>query len=194
MKGTAATDIAGILGPDGVLSRRIEGFRHRAQQQEMAEAVADCIDSHGVLITEAGTGTGKTFAYLVPALLSGRKVIVSTGTRNLQDQLFHRDLPVVRHALDLPVTPALLKGRSNYLCIHRLDNTLTNGRLPSREQADALQQVRRWAGRTRSGDRAELSDVPENAPVWPLVTSTVDNCLGQECPVYGECHLAEARR
>ena len=194
MKDLAATDIAAILGPDGVLSQRIEGFRHRIQQQEMAEAVADCIDARCVLITEAGTGTGKTFAYLAPALLSGRKVIVSTGTRNLQDQLFHRDLPVVRDALDLPMTPALLKGRSNYLCIHRLDNALTSGRLPSRGQADLLQQVRRWAGRTRSGDRAELSDVPENSPIWPLVTSTVDNCLGQECPVYSECHLAEARR
>ncbi len=194
MTGLAGTDIAAILGPQGLLSQRIGGFRHRSQQQEMAEAVAVCIDSRGALIGEAGTGTGKTFAYLVPAMLSGRKVIISTGTRNLQDQLFHRDLPVIRDALDLPVTPALLKGRSNYLCVHRLDNVLSDGRLPSGEQIDLLQRVRRWAGRTSSGDRAELADVPENASIWPLVTSTVDNCLGQECPAYSACHLAEARR
>ena len=194
MTGLAAREIAAILGPEGLLSQRIHDFSYRVQQQEMAEAIAQCIDSRGLLITEAGTGTGKTFAYLVPALLSGRKVIISTGTRNLQDQLYHRDLPVIRNALDLPVAPALLKGRSNYLCVYRLDKALSDGRLPSREQTDLLQRVRSWAGRTASGDRAELSEVPENAPVWPLVTSTVDNCLGQECPVYSDCHLAEARR
>lgn len=190
----ADLDIAAILGPDGRLSKRIPGFTYRAQQLEMAEAVAHSIEQRNALITEAGTGTGKTFAYLVPALLSGRKVILSTGTRNLQDQLFHRDLPVVRDALDVPVTVALLKGRSNYLCNHRLENAFGDGRLPSREQADQLARIKSWAGRTRRGDRAELTDVPENARIWPLVTSTVDNCLGQECPAYSKCHLVEARR
>ena len=187
-------EIADILGPDGLLAKRIPGFSHRPQQEEMALAVAETLDRGGVLITEAGTGTGKTFAYLVPALLSGRKVIISTGTRNLQDQLFHRDLPVVKDALAAPVSVALLKGRANYLCIHRMENAALDGRARIREVADQLVQVQRWAGRTRRGDIAELADIPENAPAWPLVTSTTDNCLGPECPAYSKCHLAEARR
>ncbi len=187
-------EISEILGPDGLLSRCVEGFSYRQQQQEMAQRVAEALARKGVLITEAGTGTGKTFAYLVPALLSGRKVIISTGTRNLQDQLYHRDLPLVRDALALPTRLALLKGRSNYLCIHRMETALLEGRLGSREMVDQLLQVRRWSGTTGAGDVAELTSIPENAHIWPLVTSTTDNCLGQECPVYDKCHLAEARR
>ncbi len=188
------SEIADIFGPDGLLARCIENFSYRAQQAEMAERVAGTVAAGGVLITEAGTGTGKTFAYLVPALLSGRKVIVSTGTRNLQDQLFHRDLPVVRKALAVPGSVALLKGRSNYLCIHRLERAALDGRTRAREVADHLAQVQRWAGKTRSGDIAELVHIPEGSPIWPIVTSTTDNCLGQECPSYNSCHLVEARR
>jgi ATP-dependent DNA helicase DinG len=187
-------EISEILGPDGLLSRCVEGFSYRSQQQEMAQRVADTLVQGGVLITEAGTGTGKTFAYLVPALLSGRKVIISTGTKNLQDQLYHRDLPLVRDALALPTSLALLKGRSNYLCIHRMENALLEGRLGSREMVDQLMQVQRWSGTTGSGDVAELTTIPENARIWPLITSTTENCLGQECPAYSKCHLAEARR
>ncbi len=183
-----------LFGADGPLARRIEGFSLRPQQAEMAAAVATTLDAGGVLITEAGTGTGKTFAYLVPALASGRKVIVSTGTRNLQDQLFHRDLPMVRKALSLSTTVALLKGRSNYLCLHRLDNALLDPTSRRRELAADLAKVREWSTVTRSGDVAELRQVPERAPAWPLVTSTTDNCLGQDCPVYARCYLAEARR
>jgi len=188
------SEIADILGPDGLLSECIPGFCYRQQQQEMAEAVAETLEQGGVLITEAGTGTGKTFAYLVPALLSGRKVIISTGTRNLQDQLYHRDLPTVRDALNLSVSTALLKGRSNYLCIHRMENALLEGRLRSREAVDQLMQVQQWSARTKSGDVAELVDIPEKSTIWPWVTSTTDNCLGQECPSYSACHLVEARK
>ena len=183
-----------ILGPDGLLSRCIEGFTCRPQQLEMAERVARTLEQGEVLICEAGTGTGKTFAYLVPALISGRKVIISTGTRNLQDQLFHRDLPLIRDALAVPTDIALLKGRANYLCPHRLETALLEGRLESRVMVDQLMRVQRWAGHTKRGDIAEIEGVPEDSRVWPLVTSSSENCLGQECPSYSKCHLAEARR
>jgi len=187
-------ELAEIFGPDGVLARRIDGYSHRPQQQAMAEAVAAILEQGGVLVCEAGTGTGKTFDYLVPALLSGLRVIISTGTKNLQDQLFHRDLPLVRQGLSSPVSVALLKGRANYLCIHRLENTLVEGVHLSREQGRQLQRIREWSSGTDSGDLAEMSEIPEDAPIWPLVTSTTDNCLGQECPAYSDCHLLEARR
>jgi ATP-dependent DNA helicase DinG len=188
------TEIAEVLGLDGLLCRYLEGYTFRPQQLAMAEAVAETLDQGGVLVTEAGTGTGKTFAYLVPALLSGRKVVISTGTKNLQDQLFHRDLPLIRDALALPAQVALLKGRANYLCIHRMENALLEGRLRSRQAVEHLLDVQGWSGSTESGDIAELSSVPEDAEIWPLVTSTTDNCLGQDCPAYSKCHLVEARR
>jgi ATP-dependent DNA helicase DinG len=148
------TDYAEIFGPGGWLATRIEGFSHRPQQQEMAAAVGHTLEQQGVLICEAGTGTGKTFAYLVPALMSGLKVVVSTGTKNLQDQLFHRDLPMVRQSLASPISSALLKGRANYLCIHRLDNTLVEAIRLTREQVPQLQAIRQWSAATRSGARA----------------------------------------
>lgn len=187
-------DLSEVLGPDGLLAQHIDGFSYRPQQLQMAENVASAMADSGVLITEAGTGTGKTFAYLVPALLSGLKVIISTGTKNLQDQLYHRDLPLIRNLLAVPASVALLKGRANYLCIHRLDNALSEGRLRSRELVDQLTEVRSWSGSTKTGDVAELSSIPEDSHIWPIVTSTVDNCLGAECPAYGDCHLVEARR
>ncbi len=185
---------ADLLGADGPFSRLLEGFAPRRQQQEMATEVAEALEAGGVLVTEAGTGTGKTFAYLVPALLSGKKVVVSTGTRHLQDQLFHRDLPLVRQALDVPVRAALLKGRANYLCRYRLQQHLAAGRFRSREQAAEATAIRDWTGRTRSGDIAELTGIPEESRIWPLVTSNTDNCLGQECPDYADCFLVRARR
>ncbi len=186
------SDLDEILGPDGLLSRHIPGFAFRPQQLGMAQAVERAIEQDRVLVSEAGTGTGKTFAYLVPALLSGKKIIVSTGTRNLQDQLFHRDLPLVRDTLGSPARIALLKGRANYLCPQRMDSAGASGRLPT-QQVGQLMRVRDWAGRTRSGDIAELG-LPEDAGIWPHVTSTSDNCLGQDCPELPRCHLAEARR
>ncbi len=146
------------------------------------------------LIVEAGTGTGKTFAYLVPAMLWGGKVIVSTGTKHLQDQLFQRDIPTVRDALAVPVSVAMLKGRANYLCHYYLQRTADSGRLPTRQDTSHLQEIIRFAKITRTGDKAELASVPENSPVWPMVTSTRDNCLGQECPQYKECFVMQARR
>ncbi|MCA8092562.1 ATP-dependent DNA helicase [Burkholderia anthina] len=157
-------------------------------------AESDSDSGDNTLIVEAGTGTGKTYAYLVPAMLWGGKVIVSTGTKHLQDQLFQRDIPTVRNALAVPVTVAMLKGRSNYLCHYYLQRTADNGRLPSRQDTAYLQEIVRFAKVTKSGDKAELASVPETAPVWAMVTSTRDNCLGQECPHYKECFVMQARR
>ncbi|MEN8801653.1 MAG: ATP-dependent DNA helicase, partial [Thiogranum sp.] len=182
------------LSSNGVLAGEVADFAARPQQQDMAVAVERALAHGEVLIVEAGTGTGKTFAYLVPALLSGRKVIISTGTRHLQDQLFHRDLPTVQSALAIPLNAALLKGRANYLCHHRLETTRTEGRLTSRRQISQLENIFDWSGRTRSGDIAELSGIPEDAPIWPRVTSTADNCLGQQCECLQKCHVIQARR
>ena len=187
-------DVDAVLAPDGLLSRALPGFSWRRQQQEMAEAVASCIELGGRLIAEAGTGTGKTFAYLVPALLSGAKVIISTGTKNLQDQLFIKDLPLLREAMASPASVALLKGRANYLCLHRMENALLDTRGHRRAVARHLRQVQEWSLSTRSGDIAELASLPEDSPVWPLITSTGDNCLGSECPSFSKCHLVEARK
>ncbi len=181
-----------LLGPNGPLAARIPGFAPREQQQTMAEAVADALAETAALIVEAGTGTGKTFAYLLPALLSGQKVIVSTGTKTLQDQLFHRDLPTLRSALGVSTRIALLKGRANYLCLHRLENAELEPR--RRQQQAELQRIHNWSGRTRSGDISELTELPETAPIWPQVTSTADNCLGQDCPRIGDCFVMKARR
>ena len=160
----------------------------------MAQAVARAIGARHPLVAEAGTGTGKTFAYLVPALLYGGKVIVSTGTKTLQDQLFERDLPLVRDALAVPVTVALLKGRANYVCHHHLERTAREGRLPTREDARYLPKIVAFARASERGDRAELADVPENAAIWPLVTSTRDNCLGSNCAFHRECFVMKARK
>jgi ATP-dependent DNA helicase DinG len=229
-----AAEIDAIFAADGLLAQRIDGYRPRTSQIEMARAVAAAMEASGrampepamfeaqarparrlqrsgepgervgagtaeeagggTLIVEAGTGTGKTYAYLVPAMLWGGKVIVSTGTKHLQDQLFQRDIPTVRDALAVPVTVAMLKGRANYLCHYYLQRTADNGRLPSRQDTAHLQEIVRFAKITRTGDKAELASVPETAPVWSMVTSTRDNCLGQECPQYKECFVMQARR
>ncbi|MBN3570303.1 ATP-dependent DNA helicase [Burkholderia cenocepacia] len=165
-----------------------------AAADDAAATESDSAAGDNTLIVEAGTGTGKTYAYLVPAMLWGGKVIVSTGTKHLQDQLFQRDIPTVRNALAVPVSVAMLKGRANYLCHYYLQRTADNGRLPSRQDTAYLQEIVRFAKITKSGDKAELASVPENAPVWSMVTSTRDNCLGQECPHYKECFVMQARR
>jgi len=180
-----------FFAADSPLAAHLPGFRPRTGQAFMAQAVADTIARRGQLVVEAGTGTGKTFAYLLPALLSGGKIIISTGTKALQDQLYHRDLPLMSKALGRPVTTALLKGRANYLCLHRLENVAPEA---ATGQAADLAAVAEWRHRTRSGDRAELAEVPEDSPIWPLVTSTADNCLGQQCPHYQQCHVVKARR
>src|SRR5215469_10007123 len=149
-------DLSDLLGADGPLAAALPDFSPRQQQQELAAAVSGALEHFGVLVAEAGTGTGKTFAYLLPALLSGRRVLISTGTKTLQDQLFHRDLPAVRKAIGAPVKTALLKGRSNYLCRHRLDYSVSEGLFDSRERLKELEAVRQWSQVTRSGDIGEL--------------------------------------
>jgi ATP-dependent DNA helicase DinG len=163
------------------------------QQREMAKSVAGAIRENSILLVEAGTGTGKTFAYLVPSLLFGGKVIISTGTKNLQDQLFQKDLPVVRDAIKAPVTVALLKGRGNYVCQYHLARTLGAGRFATREEVLHLGKVEQYAKVTLSGDKSGLADVPENSQIWAQVTSTKDNCLGQDCPMHKECFVLKAR-
>ena len=186
--------LAELLGETGPLKDCVRGFSPRIEQQQMAEATAETIAANSTLIVEAGTGTGKTFAYLMPALLSGKKVIISTGTRHLQDQLFGKDLPVVRKALNAPVHSALLKGRSNYLCWHRLQTVASEGRQLTGKQLHELEEVRAWSAHTASGDIAELGLVSEDSVVWPRVTSTVENCLGQECEFFQDCFVVKARR
>jgi ATP-dependent DNA helicase DinG len=183
-----------VFSPTGPLATGIPGYRLRTQQVEMAERIAAALAENRVLVAEAGTGTGKTYAYLVPALLSGGKVIVSTGTKNLQDQLYSRDIPTIRKVLKSPVKTALLKGRANYLCHYHLERAVGEGRFLSREDADHALRIARFAKKTKTGDKADCSGVPENSPVWSLVTSTRDNCLGQECPHHKECFVLAARR
>jgi ATP-dependent DNA helicase DinG len=187
-------ELSSVFSADGALARAIPGYRLRPQQVEMAERIAAAIQSHGVLVAEAGTGTGKTFAYLVPALLAGGKVIVSTGTKTLQDQLFQRDLPTVRDALKAPATIALLKGRANYVCHYHLERARTEGRFLSREEAGHILAIARFAKTTSTGDKAECAAVPEDSGAWTAATSTRDNCLGQECPNAKECFVMAARR
>ncbi len=172
----------------------MQDFRARPFQVEMAHAVAETIAGKGQLVAEAGTGTGKTVAYLVPALLSGGKVIISTGTKTLQDQLFDRDIPTVRQALKVPVTVALLKGRANYVCHYHLERALNDGRLPTREEVRHLSEIERFARSTLTGDKAECSSVPESSGAWFHATSTRENCLGSPCPHYDKCFVMEARR
>jgi len=188
------TELELFFSSEGGLAKTIKGFRPRDPQIEMARAIAAAIQSHRHLIAEAGTGTGKTFAYLAPAILSGQKVIISTGTKNLQDQLFNKDLPVIRKAIKAPFLAALLKGRSNYLCSYRLENSLNSAFGFSKEDADALSKIKSWSKRTKTGDIAEMSDVAEANPVWYQATSSVDNCLGQDCPKYSDCFLFKARK
>ncbi|MBP7526200.1 MAG: ATP-dependent DNA helicase, partial [Propionivibrio sp.] len=176
-----------VFSPDGPLAAGIPGYRVRQQQVEMAERIAAAIAANSVLVAEAGTGTGKTYAYLVPALLSGGKVIVSTGTKNLQDQLFSRDIPTVRKVLGAPIQIALLKGRANYVCHYHLERAISDGRFIAREDAAHASRIARFAKATKTGDKADCGDVPENSTVWGMVTSTRENCLGQDCPYNKEC-------
>ncbi len=179
---------------DGALAQKIEGFKPREPQRLMAQAVSKAISEKQGLVVEAGTGTGKTYAYLAPALRSGKKVIISTGSKNLQDQLYSRDLPKVAAALKFKGRLALLKGRSNYLCLERLEQqSLSGGDLASQALSE-LAHLRHWSSNTEEGDISTCNVVPEDSFVWPLVTSTNDNCLGSDCPLYKECFVVKARR
>lgn len=186
--------VAGAFSAGGPLARAETDYRQRSQQLSLAAAVAEAIEDRAVLAAEAGTGVGKTFAYLVPALLSCRRVLVSTATKSLQDQLFLRDLPRLREALELPLTVALLKGRGSYLCLQRLKQARHDALLPDRYAARVLARIEQWAQVTASGDLAEIDGLDERSPVIPLVSSTRENCLGSDCPEFRACHVMKARR
>ena len=183
-----------IFAENGSLSLAAAAYRHRWQQVALARAIYEAMESQQVLIAEAGTGTGKTFAYLVPAILNGGKTIISTGTKTLQDQLYKRDIPAVRDALKIPVTVAMLKGRANYVCHYHLEHAHVEGRFFSREDAEYLPKVVRYAETTLDGDKAGLGEVPEEAGIWSYVTSSRENCLGQECPHLKKCFVMDARK
>jgi ATP-dependent DNA helicase DinG len=183
-----------ILAESGLLSKAIHGFTPRVAQQKMAAAIESTIQHNAQLIVEAGTGTGKSYGYLVPIFLAQKKTIISTGTKNLQDQLFFNDIPIIKKILDYPIKVVLLKGRSNYLCLHRMHRNREEGRFSSRQLAHELNTVYEWSASTQNGDTAELNVIQEDSAIWPYVTSTIDNCLGQDCPLYKDCFVVKARQ
>jgi ATP-dependent DNA helicase DinG len=191
-----------VFSETGALARVVDGYEPREGQRRMAEAVAAVVESGGTLLAEAGTGTGKTLAYLIPAILSGHRVLVSTGTKNLQEQIFFKDLPALRDALGVPFTATLMKGRGNYLCLHRWElyrdgvdgNTSAAGRLIETSDRVLLPIIDNWARKTETGDRAELRDLPENLPLWNEIAAEADTCLGTECPRYDECFVTRMRQ
>lgn len=185
---------AQVLGKDGPFAKNLSGFKVRDAQTQMAEAIEQAIEVKTSLLAESGTGTGKTFAYLVPALLSGKKTLISTGTKHLQEQLFHRDIPTVLKALEIGAKVSLLKGRSNYLCLHRMHQAKMSSKRLDKKQLSEITAISAWLPLTNTGDIGEFSDVPEDSRVWPLVTSTVDNCLGQACSYFEDCHVNKARK
>ena len=187
-------DSAEVLGEQGPFAEQLNNYTVREAQVAMATAIEKTIDQRQTLLAESGTGTGKTFAYLVPALLSGRKTLVSTGTKHLQEQLFHRDIPTVLKTMGINADVSLLKGRSNYLCLHRLQYARGSSRGLDKKQTADLEQVSAWTSRTRSGDISDLSEIAEDSRIWPLVTSSVDNCLGQACSYFEDCFVNKARK
>lgn len=186
--------ISNIFSVNGELSQSIKGFRPRTEQIEMAHAVGESIQNKSSLVIEAGTGTGKTFAYLAPALVFGKKTIISTGSKNLQDQLFNRDLPAIKKALNFTGKIALLKGRANYLCLERLDQVIAQGVLGDKSVLVELSKVRKWNNSTKTGDFTECIELAEDSPIIPQLTSTAESCLGTDCPNYSECYVASARK
>ncbi|HKC57846.1 MAG TPA: ATP-dependent DNA helicase, partial [Vicinamibacterales bacterium] len=197
-----ADAVTATFADGGALARVIDGYEPREGQRAMAAAVAEVLENGGMLIAEAGTGTGKTLAYLVPAVLSGQRVLVSTGTKNLQEQIFFKDLPTLRDALGKPFSATLMKGRSNYLCLHRFEtyrdgvegNTSAGGRLIESGDRVLLPIVDAWAKTTKTGDRAELRELPEDLPLWKDVAADAETCLGSECPRYGDCFVTLMRQ
>ncbi len=183
-----------IFSSSGLLSQQLENFRYRPQQQKMSRAVEEAFKNNDRLIIEAGTGVGKTFAYLIPALLSNKKVVISTGTKHLQDQLYFKDLPTILKILKLPNTVSLLKGRANYLCLYRLENHAIRIQQHNSRVAKKIQVIKDWSRLTKSGETAEVTEINETDSIWSNVTSTVDNCLGAECPSYQKCHVVKARQ
>jgi ATP-dependent DNA helicase DinG len=196
------TVVDAVFAEAGSLAAALPGYEPRDGQRRMAEAVAAVIDEGGMLLAEAGTGTGKTLAYLAPAILSGRRVLVSTGTKNLQEQIFFKDLPLLQAALGIQFTATLMKGRSNYACLQRWDayrdgvegNTSAGGRLIDTGDRIFLPIIQRWLAKTETGDRAELRDLPEDIPIWKDIAAEAESCLGVECPQYDSCFVTRMRR
>jgi len=185
--------VAGVFADGGALSSAMQGFEPRDGQRRMAAALAAAITSSGTLLVEAGTGTGKTLAYLIPALLSGRRVLISTGTKTLQEQILNKDIPAVEAALGRPVRATVMKGRSNYLCLHRLEHAKA-GTFKTLADVSAYRIIDAWAEETESGDRAEIRDLPDDTPVWSELTATTEQCLGSECPKFGDCFVMKMRQ
>ena len=183
-----------VFAPGGPLSTALDGFEARPAQRDMAAAVADVFADGGILLAEAGTGTGKTLAYLVPAILSRERVLISTGTKNLQEQIFFKDLPVLRDTLGIPFSAAYMKGRGNYLCLHRFDALKDSPAIRSREDAIAIEAIAEWAALTDTGDRAEMEDLPEDFALWPDIAATSENCIGADCPRFADCHVTRMRQ
>ncbi len=194
MEDHLSKNAAAVLGDDGPFAQSIENFKSREAQIEMASAIESTIEAKATLLAESGTGTGKTYAYLVPALLSGKTTLISTGTKHLQEQLFHRDIPTVVKHLDVNGKVSLLKGRSNYVCLHRTMIARTDARRLDKTQLHELETLSSWLSRTRSGDIGDLSEVPEDSRIWPAVTSTVDNCIGTNCSYFEDCYVNKARK
>jgi ATP-dependent DNA helicase DinG len=197
MDANLGTDISLIFSDSGPLATALTGFEPRDGQRQMAAAVASAIERGGTLLAEAGTGTGKTLAYLIPAILSRQRVLVSTGTKNLQEQIFFKDLPTLHEAIGIPFTATLMKGRSNYLCLHRFQTfeaEESNELFERPEKAVFLPVIQEWAKSTKTGDRAELRDLPEDLPLWKEISADADTCLGTECPRYGDCYITLMRQ
>ncbi len=192
-RATLRDRVAAVFSADGALARTLPDYEARESQIEMAKAVADVFESGGVVLAEAGTGTGKTLAYLVPAILSRQRTLVSTGTKNLQEQIYFKDIPALSDALGVPFTATYMKGRANYLCLHRLDQ-LTDGAPGTSVHHVLLPTIRQWAERTDIGDRAELEDLPEDLPFWNDISATAETCLGTECPRHEDCFVTKMRQ
>ena len=190
--------MAETFASGGRIALALSGFEARTGQREMADRAADVFADGGVLLAEAGTGTGKTLAYLVPAILSRRRVLISTGTKNLQEQIFYKDLPVLRESLGIPFTAAYMKGRGNYLCLHRFESYKEGGTAQSlgftRDESLYIRLIDEWKTETKTGDRAELEDLPEDLPFWKDIAATSENCLGTECPRYQDCFITQMRQ
>jgi len=200
-RATAATlhaAVAAAFGELGPIAKALPGFEARSGQLQMADRAADVFSDGGVLLAEAGTGTGKTLAYLIPAILSRRRVLVSTGTKNLQEQIFYKDLPVLRESLGIPFTATYMKGRGNYLCLHRFESFKEGGVAQSlgftRDESIHIRLIDEWRAETKTGDRAELEDLPEDLPFWKDIAASSENCIGTECPHYNDCFITRMRQ
>ncbi len=185
---------AAVFAGDGALAQALPEFEARPAQLQMAQAVAQTFEAGGVLLAEAGTGTGKTLAYLVPAILSRQRVLISTGTKNLQEQIFFKDLPVLRDVLQVPFTATYMKGRGNYLCLHRYESFRDAPAIRGYDETVHLRTLDEWLQHTETGDRAEVEDLPEDLAFWPDISAAAENCIGSECPRYNDCFIVRMRQ